>query len=305
MAPVKDTAGPVKEDGVPRLTITGKTKILGIIGSPIDHSLSPLMQNQALGAMGLDFVYVPFAVYPEALASAIEGLRSLNVVGFNVTIPHKTSVIAYLDDLSPEAALVGAVNTVKREGDRLIGYNTDCSGFLISLSRDLGFSPVGSRILVIGSGGAARAAVAGVCREGATSVTIANRSKMRAEQLVGDFSSAFPDVTFISAALDVLSSAEVLEDVDLVVNTTSVGMNGTSFDMFELSLLQTHACIYDMVYVPARTPLLVEAARCGLRTANGIGMLAGQGEAAFNIWTGVRPPAGMMMKALLDTVGQQ
>ena len=290
---------------MPRKIITGKTKVLGIIGSPVDHSLSPLMQNEALQELGLDFVYVPFTVAPENLAVAISGLRSLNVAGFNVTIPHKTSVIAYLDDLAPEAALIGAVNTVKREGDRLIGYNTDCAGFLMSLRRDLGFEPSGSRVLIIGSGGAARAAVAGVCREGAASLIVANRNKMRADQLVNDFSTAFPDVEFTSGSLDVLSSAEILDATDLLVNTTSVGMNGTSFDMLEFSLLQTHACIYDMVYVPARTPLLIEAERCGMRTANGIGMLAAQGEAAFSIWTGVRPPAGIMMKSLLDMLGKQ
>lgn len=290
---------------VPKKTITGKTGVLGIIGSPVEHSLSPLMHNDALQQLGLDLVYVPFAVAPENLAEAVAGLRSLNVAGFNVTIPHKTAVIAHLDELAPEAALIGAVNTVKREEDKLIGYNTDCAGFLMSLRRDLGFDPAGARVVVIGSGGAARAAVAGVCREGAFSVTVGNRNRVRAEQLVRDFSAAFPSVEFASGSLDLLSSTEVLGSADLLINTTSVGMNGTSFDTLEFSLLQPNASVYDMVYVPAQTPLLIEAERCGMRTANGIGMLAAQGEAAFAIWTGILPPAGIMMNSLSDMLGRQ
>lgn len=284
--------------------ITGKTKILGIIGWPVEHSLSPLMQNAALAARGLDYVYVPFAVMPEHLADAVSGLRSLNIDGFNVTIPHKTSIIPLLDEVKPEAALIGAVNAVKREGTRLVGYNTDGTGFLISLKRDLAFDPRGAQVLVLGAGGAARAAVAALCSAGAASVTVANRSRERSHLLVGRIRPHFPSVTLSSAPLDILQSPGFLSGIDLLVNTTSVGMKGTSFPALDLSQLRKNSCVYDMVYVPAETVLLADAAKMGLRCANGIGMLVAQGEEAFRIWTGVTPPPGIMAAALLPPTGQ-
>lgn len=161
------------------MPFTGATRVLGIIGRPVSHSLSPLMQNGALQAMGLDYAYVPFAVEEDRLADAVKGLAALGVVGFNVTIPHKSAILPLLDRLSPEAGLIGAVNVVKREGNDLVGYNTDGKGFIQSLNEDLGFAPAGCRILVMGAGGAARAAVASLAAAGAASVVIANRSIAR------------------------------------------------------------------------------------------------------------------------------
>ena len=276
------------------ISITGKTRILGIIGWPVEHSLSPLMQNAALAAARLEYVYVPFAVMPEHLADAVEGLRALNVAGFNVTIPHKTSIIPLLDEIAPEAALIGAVNTVKREGGRLVGYNTDSTGFLTSVRRDLSFNPRGARILVIGAGGAARAGVAALCSAGAASITIANRNMERASLLMQRIRPHYPGTIFSSVPLDVLSSPDAFGPIDLLVNTTSVGMKGTSFQGLDLSQMGNSLCIYDMVYAPAETALLGQATGRGLKCANGIGMLVAQGEEAFRIWTGTAPPPGVM-----------
>jgi shikimate dehydrogenase len=222
----------------------------------------------------------------------------LGVCGFNVTIPFKTAVIPLLDALSPEAALIGAVNTVAREGDRLVGFNTDGTGFIQSLREDLDFDPSGAKILMLGAGGAARAALAALCTAGAASVTIANRTAQRGEALQTAFAAMFPAVDIGLASLEILRAGEGLAEVDLLVNTTAVGMNSTAFASVDLTPLKPDARVYDMVYSPPLTPLLATARERGFATANGAGMLAAQGEAAFTIWTGCKPPAGIMKKRL-------
>lgn len=281
------------------MDITGKTKVLGIIGWPVAHSLSPLMQNAALEAMGLDWIYVPFAVRGEELASAVAGLRALGVSGFNVTIPHKTAIIPLLDRITPEAQLMGAVNTVKREGEELVGHNTDGPGFIRSLAEDLGFDPAGKRVLVLGAGGAARAAVASLAKSGAATIAVANRGTAKAGELAETFRPFFSGTQFAVMSLDMpLINGEV-QNFDLLVNTTSVGMGGTTFEGLDISRMNPGAYVYDMVYAPLETPLLADAGRAGLRHANGIGMLVAQGECALAVWTGMEPPSGVMGRRIL------
>jgi shikimate dehydrogenase len=282
--------------------ITGKTRVLGIIGSPVAHSLSPVMHNHVIETLGLDYVYVPFPVEPGGLGDAVRGLRKLGVCGFNVTVPFKSAVISLLDALSPEAALIGAVNTVVRDGNRLLGHNTDGIGFTNSLREDLNFTPRGATILMVGAGGAAKAALVALCEAGVAAVTVANRTLQRAEELQTRFKDNFPGVNITPASLDVLQAGELLGEVDLLVNTTSVGMNATAFPGVDLSPMKPTARVYDMVYAPLETPLLQAARKRGLRAANGIGMLAAQGEAAFAIWTGCSPPNGVMRKRLLAVI---
>lgn len=278
--------------------ITGTTRLLGIIGAPVTHSLSPVMQNHALAALELDYVYVPFPVEPGGLNTAVEGLRQLGVCGFNVTIPFKTAVVPLLDTLSSEAELIGAVNTVALEGNRLVGFNTDGTGFIQSLREDLDFEPHGANILMLGAGGAARAALAALCAAGAASVTIANRTAQRGEALRSAFAAMFPEVEITLSSLAILMAGGGLAAADLLVNTTSVGMNFTAFAGVDLAPMKSDARVYDMVYAPSVTPLLATARQRGLKAANGIGMLAAQGEAAFAIWTGCMPPAGIMKMRL-------
>ena len=278
---------------------TGRTRVLGIIGWPVAHSLSPLMQNAALEAMGLDYVYVPFPVEPERLGEAIAGLRSLGVAGFNVTIPHKQAILPFLDELSPEARECGAVNTVTREGELFVGHNTDGIGLVVSLEEDLGIALTGARVVLLGAGGAARGAVSALCRTGVGAITIANRTPGTAADLAARFRSSYPGVAFDSCGLDGEFPGGALRNADLLLNTTSVGMGDTSFDRLDLGCLPSSAVVYDMVYAPLVTPLLAAATARGLRCANGLGMLAAQGEAAFAIWTGVSPPAGLMKMRLL------
>ena len=278
--------------------ISGKTTLVGIIGSPVSHSLSPAMHNAAFAALGLDWLYVPFPVCPEKLPGAVCGLEALGVAGFNVTIPHKVAILPLLDSISPEAELMGAVNTVVVKDGRLTGFNTDGAGLLAALSGKLGFSATGRSVLVLGAGGAARSAVAALSSAGAARVEVANRSLDKARELVSLLNERLPGTAFSADSLRRLADPCYLESFDLIVNTTSVGMAGDSFADLRLARLKPGLVVYDMVYAPPVTPLLAEAAACGVPAANGLAMLVSQGEAAFAIWTGVSPPAGCMEQAL-------
>jgi shikimate dehydrogenase len=287
------------------MKITGNTKVLGIIGRPVGHSLSPVMHNAAINALGLDYVYVPFHVEAEELGSAVNGLHALGVKGFNVTIPHKTAVMQYLDKISPEAELSGAVNTVSLEKNLLVGYNTDGTGLLKSLRDELKFDPAGASVLLLGAGGAARGALAALCTAGVSRVIIANRTESRGRDLLENFIGKFNKTYFKLSSIEPGQLDENMKTVDLLLNTTSVGMNGTAFDGINFAAMSTGAVVYDMVYSPAETPLLSAAKRLGISCANGIGMLAAQGEAAFSIWTGLKPPPGFMKKRLMKELETQ
>jgi shikimate dehydrogenase len=279
------------------MPLAGTTKVLAIIGCPVRHSLSPLMQNAALQACGLDYVYVPFEVASEGVSAAVAGLKVLGVAGFNVTIPYKTAVMPYLDDIDDSAVAAGAVNTVSNVCGRLIGYNTDGDGVVKSLAADLAFDPRNKTIVIIGAGGAARGAIAALCRAGARHIVIVNRTHDKAAELVSAMSARYSG-TLLSIASGKDALQENLPLADLLVNTTSIGMNCESIPFLCLPSLSRTACVYDMIYSPRVTPLLSEAAGLGIKAANGLGMLAAQGELAFTIWTGKIPPSGLMRRAL-------
>lgn len=277
--------------------ISGKTQIVGIIGDPITHSLSPLMQNAAFASAGLDYVYIPFAVNPDNLGTAVSGLKALGVCGFNVTIPHKTTIIPFLDKLDETAEAAGAVNTVHLSGDLLVGYNTDGDGLVDSLAVDLEFVPGETQILIIGAGGAARGAVAALCRSGAKKLLICNRTLDNALAIKDDMNSHYRETCIEVFAQNQIDKQKLIS-TSLLINTTSLGMKGESIDGVNLTQMPNHVKVYDMVYSFSETPLLKDAAVLGLQAANGLGMLVGQGERAFNIWTGRKPPQGVMRMAL-------
>lgn len=280
-------------------SLNGSSMVFGIIGHPVRHSLSPAMQNAALQACGLDGVFVPFDVEPEHLSVAVAGLRGLGIKGVNVTIPHKTGVVPYLDELDESASAAGAVNTISNEGGRLIGYNTDGDGLVRSLAEEFVFTPENRTVVVIGAGGAARGAVAAICRTGVRRIIIANRSREKAEALVAAMEGHYPGTSLTISEYGKQLTSCLLE-ADLVVNTTSLGMNNEVITGLDLGVVQPDAIVYDMVYAPPVTPLLREAHRLGLRHANGLGMLAAQGELAFRIWTGIMPPPGLMKGILTE-----
>jgi shikimate dehydrogenase len=258
------------------------------------------MHNTALQACGLDYVYVPFEVAPDGLGAAVTGLKALGVAGFSVTIPHKTHIMQYLDGLDATADAAGAVNTVKNDCGRLIGYNTDGDGLIRSFTNELGFNVRGASIAIIGAGGAARGAIAALSRAGAGRIIIANRTHERAFALVSAMALRFPG-TELSVVSGFKELEECLTDIDVLVNTTSLGMDRDSLPILRLDRLPRTARVYDMVYAPPVTPLLKEAAGLGLKGANGLGMLAAQGELAFTIWTGITPPSGLM-RSVLDGI---
>ncbi|MDY0211380.1 MAG: shikimate dehydrogenase [Desulfuromonadaceae bacterium] len=288
------------------VNLSGKTRIFGIVGWPVSHSLSPLMQNAAFTAMQIDAVYVPFPVREIDLRDAVTGLRVLSIQGFNVTIPHKQNIIPCLDRLSKEAQAIGAVNTVAREGDELVGHNSDSSGFLRSLQYDLGFSPRGHRIVVLGAGGAARACVYALCQAGAAEVVIANRNCERAIALSEEFGLICPSTKIHAFPLDNNALKEPCYAADLIVNTTSIGLDkmgsnaAGTFDLLPWGNINSETLLYDVVYSPGSTPLVKRARANGMVAKDGIGMLIAQGEEAFKIWTGHDP--GDSMRCAVENV---
>jgi len=280
-----------------KTVIQGTTRVYGIIGWPVAHSRSPQMQNAAFQALGMDCVFVPFAVPPPQLAEAVQGLRCLGVAGWNVTIPHKSAIMPFLDQLSPAAVRAGAVNTVCNQDGCLIGYNTDGAGLLISLERDLDCPVAGKRIVVLGAGGAARGAVAALAEAGTAAITVVNRTLATASQLAAELQ-VHRSSTSVIAAADFSMLPPLLPETDLLINATSLGLHGEEIAGLDLALLPAAAKVYDMVYGASSTPLVSSARRRGLQACDGLGMLAAQGELAFCHWTGVTPPAGLMPMAL-------
>jgi shikimate dehydrogenase len=273
--------------------VSGSTQVYAIIGWPVAHSLSPVMQNAAFSACGIDAIYVPFPVREGQLSEAASGLRALNICGCNVTVPHKEKIAPYLDCLAPEAEAIGAVNTVVRKNSVLEGHNTDADGFLHSLESDLDFFPNQKRIFVLGAGGAARACVYALARGGATQIWVANRTLKRAEGICTDFTSLFPATTMEACELksDMFNIAN--EKADLIVNTTSIGLHDRTDDPLVWENINSKTLFYDVVYRSGMTPMVAQARKHGLRTADGLGMLIAQGEQSFRIWTGAEPGDAM------------
>jgi len=265
----------------------GTTRLYGIMGHPIAHSLSPMMHTFAFRQQHLDCVYVPFPVAPDQLAPAVAGAVALGVCGFNVTIPHKEAIMAHLDDISAAARAIGAVNTVHVQDGRTIGYNTDGEGFLQPLHA-LHLPLADTTTCMLGAGGAARAVGMALLEAGCPVLAIANRTHERAARLVAVLQEYFPQaqvwaVPFAEAAL-------VARQSELLVNATSVGMHNTGGVLLSDTCFRPGQVVYDLVYRPIHTPLLLAAQRCGATIVPGLDMLIGQGAAAFQLWTGVPFP---------------
>jgi len=276
--------------------ISGKTQVCGVIGDPIEHTMSPVMHNTAFSALGLDYVYVAFQVKSEELAGAIEGMRALNIRGLNVTIPHKVSIIPLLDNLDPLAEKIGAVNTIVNENGVLTGYNTDASGFLQAL-QDKGFEPKGKKVAILGAGGAARA-ISFILAERGTNLVILNRLEELdwAEELARKISRVFgKEVRALELTEANLKTA--LNKAELLANATSVGMSpNTDLTPVPAGLLRPGLVVFDIVYNPIRTKLTKEASRAGCETVMGLDMLVWQGALAFEMWTGKKAPVDLMKK---------
>ena len=279
------------------MKITGETKTLGIFGHPVKHTLSPLMQNAAIEALGLNYIYIPFGVRPEELGAAVNGIRALGLCGVNVTIPHKEKVIPFLDEVTAEVSLIGSVNTIENKDGMLIGHNTDSRGYIRSLREDAGFDPKGKKVLIIGAGGAARGIIAGLSASEVGEVSIANRTFEKGENLAIEFREKFTTINFAALPLSAIKDPDILSSIDLIVNTTSMGLEGCAPDV-EFRLTPSHALISDIAYEPPLTSFLEKAQKSGRKTIGGLGMLAYQGAISFEIWTSKRAPVDVMKRVL-------
>ncbi len=281
------------------------SNVVGIIGWPVAHSLSPLMQNAAFLESNLDswaYVAMPVNKLPYIrIKEAVLGLRALGLKGANVTIPHKEAVVPYLDRLSSEARAIGAVNTISIDSEGyLVGHNTDGRGFVNDLL-DNGVDLTGMHVMILGAGGSARAVVHALLEHGVKQITILNRTKTKADDIARSFGPHFPDATLDTK---VLSRDAIRETAyaDLVVNTTSIGMGENAGQMpwdENLHFAKTQI-VYDLIYNPKLTKLLLHAQKDGARIFNGLGMLVNQGALSFQIWTGAEAPIDAMKKAVRE-----
>ncbi len=283
-------------------TISGKTQVCGVIGDPIEHTMSPVMHNAAFSELGLDYVYVAFRVKSDELAGAIEGMRALNIRGLNVTIPHKVNIIPLLDSLDPLAEKIGAVNTVASEDGALKGYNTDASGFLQALL-DKGVTPEGKNVVILGAGGASRA-ISFILAEKKANLVILNRLEEMdwAEELASKISSVFgKEIRALELKDSNLRTA--LDKAELLINATSVGMSpNTDITPVPVSLLRSDLVIFDIVYNPISTKLATEASLAGCETVMGLDMLVWQGALAFEMWTGRKAPVDLMKREAIKVL---
>lgn len=280
------------------MVIKGSTKVVGLIGEPVEHSFSPPMHNEAFKTLGLDYVYVPFNVSPDNLKSAIEGANSLNIQGLNVTIPHKINVIKYLKELDPIAELIGAVNTI--DFKNLKGYNTDGIGCIRAIEEVTKIKD--KNIVVAGAGGAARAIVFYLAKYGAEEVNILNRNLKKAENLASDLR-ASNLISNVNSS-DISEISKFISDADILIDTTPIGMHPNVSDepIVKAADIHEELVVNDIVYNPNETVLLKEAIKANAKVVYGIKMLLYQGAESFKIWTGREAPVDVMEAKLKETL---
>jgi shikimate dehydrogenase len=276
--------------------INGATRVVGVIGWPVAHSLSPAIHNAAFAASGLDMAYVPLPVPPNALPTALAGLRGLGFVGANVTMPHKIEAAHVVARLSDDAETLDAVNTIIVDGDGLAGDNTDAGGFARFLKLDAGFDVARSATVVLGAGGAARAVALALAREGAGSITVAARDPRKAAPIIGMLGTLPVESRVVS--LDAVQACRA----DLVVNATPIGTDGRSIP--PIPALQAGMVVVDLLYHPQMTPLQEAAAAAGVAAFGGLGMLLRQAELSFERWTGGEAPFEVMVEAAQQSLAQ-
>ncbi|MDK2901453.1 MAG: shikimate dehydrogenase [Thermosediminibacterales bacterium] len=283
--------------------IMGTTKVVGIIGWPVEHSLSPVMHNNAFSYLGLDYCYVPFPVKPDYLHQAVNGIRALSIKGVNVTVPYKERILPLIDELSNEAAQIGAVNTILNENGRLKGYNTDGLGFYKAL-KAAGINPKDRRAILIGAGGAARAIGIYLALKGVGGIILTNRSQEKAGYLKNEINKISPGICEI-IPFNENSIKKVLQKGDLLVNTTPLGMSPKIEDspIKSADFFREDIVVFDIVYNPLETMFLKMAKQAGCCVIYGDEMLLYQGAAAFEIWTGKEAPVEIMRKFLKSNLG--
>ena len=277
--------------------IDGSTRLVGIIGNPLDHSLSPTIHNAAFDYLGLNWCYVPLPVEEGNLSAGVDGIKALRFAGVNVTMPFKTEVLPLLDEVAMFAESVGAVNTILIDKGKLIGYNTDGRGFYTALVRDLGYDVKGRRVLVLGAGGASRSVTVSLALAGCQSIVIVNRSPERSRQLAEIILKSTPDIDVTWLSPDDNYDI-VLAESDLIINATPLTTFNGSLRV-PVSLLNKNQIVCDLNYSLYQPPLLQEAEARGAQVMDGKGMLLYQAAAAFEIWTGLEAPVEVMRVAIV------
>ena len=286
--------------------ITGKTQLLGVIGHPVSHSLSPLMHNAALAKLGLDYVYLPFPIAPENLERAIAGFASIGVVGFSITIPHKQAILPLLSEISPIAQAIGAVNTVTRQGDKWVGTNTDVAGFIAPLQTTYHQDWSQKKAVILGNGGAARAVVAGCIQLGLAEIHVVGRNLQKLQAFTQSWeNSPFADKFQVHEWQEL---PNLLHQANLLVNTTPMGMyphvDESPLSSQEMGYLPGDAIVYDLIYIPKPTKFLHLAEKQGAIMIDGLEMLVQQGAAALKIWLQQETvPVNEMRQALQNHLG--
>ncbi|SFJ10335.1 shikimate dehydrogenase [Thermoflavimicrobium dichotomicum] len=276
------------------MQITSKTGALGLIGHPVAHSKSPDMMNRACEYLGLPFVYLAYDVDPAQLEQAVAGMKALKFRGFNVTIPHKVTIMNYLDELDDSAKEIGAVNTVVQNGEKWVGHNTDGVGYLRSLTEEIPIELSEQKVVMLGAGGAARAVGYALATAGVKRITIANRTKQKAEKLAHHLSK-WTEIQVV----DLAAADQEIAKATLLINTTSVGMEPKITETpIPTDWLHENLIVSDLIYHPKETALLCAAKKCGARVHNGMGMLVHQAAIAFEIWLGKKAPIQLMREVL-------
>ncbi|WP_371802889.1 shikimate dehydrogenase [Candidatus Lokiarchaeum ossiferum] len=286
-------------DLFPSMTINGSSKVLGIFGDPVEHTLSPKMQNAIIQDLGLNYVYVPFQVTELNLEKATQAIRSLNIRGVNITIPHKVSIMQFLDDVDETALKIGSVNTIKNENNKLIGRNTDGEGCLQAIE-DTGMNLNNKNAIILGAGGAAKA-IAFYLAQKINKITIINRSPTKMQTLVNNLRNYY-DIQINGILFDQKNELKkALDEADLLINTTSVGMSPNIEKCpIEIEFLHPELFVNDIVYNPLHTQLLQNADQIGCKTLSGVEMLVNQGAIGFEWWTGKKPNKKLMKKIVLQ-----
>jgi len=280
------------------MVISGKTRVCGVIGDPIEHTLSPIMHNSAFEALKLDYVFLAFKVRPAEVGNAISGMRALTIHGLNVTMPHKNAVIKYLDDVDPAGKAIASANTILNKDGRLLGFNTDGVGALNALEQN-GVETRGKKVLLLGAGGAAKA-IAYTLSQEVDELVILNRTPKPATELANLLKQKFHK-KIIAGELSPSTIKDNLADSDVLINATSVGMKPNANQTpVAPEWLKPDLAVMDIVYNPLETKLAKDAKAAGAKVVSGVEMLIYQGAASFEIWTACKAPVEVMRKAALN-----
>ena len=280
------------------MRINGSTVLVGVIGNPVKHSLSPVILNAAFREAKINWVYTAFETHEEKLADAIGGIRALGIAGLSVTMPHKAKVCSLLDEISDSAQSLGAVNCIVNDAGNLKGHNTDGDGFLDAVKHDAGLDVAGKKVLVIGSGGSARSIIYSLGKAEAREIAVINRTKNKALD-------ALELADSVGRYVEENEISKVVSEADLVVNATPVGMSdieGTSSFPLEPNLLTKGQLPVDLIYHPISTPWMEALRDRGVEVHGGLSMLIFQAAKAFKLWTGKDSPVEAMRKAALDEI---